>query len=58
MRKSAMTRDALPHRGTAAPFRVGIGLALAASACVMLWALAPTASPRASLAPTPPEKLP
>ena len=37
MRKSAMTPDALPHRGTAAPFRVGIGLALAASACVMLW---------------------
>ena len=37
MRKSAMTPDALPHRGTAAPFRIGIGLALAASACVMLW---------------------
>ena len=37
MRKSAMTPDALPHRGTAAPFRVGIGLALAASACVILW---------------------
>ena len=37
MRKSAMTPDALPHRGSAAPFRVGIGLALAASACVMLW---------------------
>ena len=37
MRKSAMTPDALPHRGTAAPFRVAIGLALAASASVMLW---------------------
>ena len=36
MRKS-MTSDALPHRGTAAPFRVAIGLALAASASVMLW---------------------
>jgi chromosome segregation ATPase len=35
MRKS-MTSDALPHRGTAAPFRVAIGLALAASAGVML----------------------
>ena len=58
MRKSAMTPDALPHRGTAAPFRVAIGLALAASAGVMLWALAPTASSRASLTATPPEKLP
>ncbi|MFL5524036.1 MAG: hypothetical protein ACJ8AF_07965 [Gemmatimonadaceae bacterium] len=37
MRKSAMTPDALPHRGTAATFRVAIGLALAASAGVMLW---------------------
>src|SRR3989440_1598803 len=36
MRKS-MTSDALPHLGTAAPFRVAIGLALAASASVMLW---------------------
>ena len=36
MRKS-MTSDALPHRGTAAPLRVAIGLALAASASVMLW---------------------
>src|SRR5207248_11233578 len=36
MRKSAMTPDALPHRGTAAPYRVAIGLALAASASVML----------------------
>src|SRR4029079_13130613 len=37
MRKSAMTPDALPHHGTAAPFRVAVGLALAASAGVMLW---------------------
>ena len=37
MRKLAMTPDAVPHRGTAAPFRVAIGLALAASASVMLW---------------------
>src|SRR4051794_14814150 len=37
MRKSAMTPVALPHRGRAAPFRVAIGLALAASASVMLW---------------------
>ena len=37
MGKSAMTSDALPYRGTAAPFRVAIGLALAASAGVMLW---------------------
>ncbi len=37
MRKTAMTPDAFPHRGTAAPFRVGIGLALAAGAGAMLW---------------------
>ena len=37
MGKSAMTPDALPYRGTVAPFRVAIGLALAASAGVMLW---------------------
>jgi chromosome segregation ATPase len=37
MRKPAMTPDALPHRGTAAPFRVAIGLAFAASAAMMLW---------------------
>ena len=37
MRKSAMTPDALPHRGTAAPFRVAIGLALAAGAGTTLW---------------------
>jgi chromosome segregation ATPase len=37
MRKPAMTPDALPHRGTAAPFRVAIGLVLAASAGMMLW---------------------
>ena len=37
MRKSAMTPDALAYRASAAPFRVAIGLALAASAGVMLW---------------------
>lgn len=37
MRKPAMTPDALPHRGTAAPFRLALGLALAATAGVMLW---------------------
>ena len=37
MRKPSMTPDAFPHRGTTAPFRVAIGLALAASAGVMLW---------------------
>ena len=37
MGNSAMTPDALPYRGTAARFRVAIGLALAASAGVMLW---------------------
>jgi chromosome segregation ATPase len=37
MRKPAMTPDAFPHRGTAAPFRVAIGLALAAGAGTMLW---------------------
>jgi chromosome segregation ATPase len=37
MRKPAMTPDAFPHRGTAAPFRVAIGLALAAGASTMLW---------------------
>ena len=37
MRKPAMTPDALPHRGTAAPFRFAVGLLLAASAGVMLW---------------------
>jgi regulator of replication initiation timing len=39
MRKSGMTPDALPHRGAAAPFRVAVGLAVAASAGVMLWAV-------------------
>jgi regulator of replication initiation timing len=34
-----MTPDAFPHRGTAAPFRVAIGLALAASAGVMFWSV-------------------
>ena len=37
MRKPAMTPGAFPHRGTAAPFRVAIGLALAAGAGTMLW---------------------
>jgi uncharacterized small protein (DUF1192 family) len=37
MRKSATTPDALPHRGAAAPFRVAIGLAVAASTGVMMW---------------------
>jgi chromosome segregation ATPase len=37
MRKPAITPDAFPHRGTAARFRVAIGLALAAGAGTMLW---------------------
>src|SRR5690349_15704048 len=37
MATSAMTPDSLAHRGTAALFRVAMGLALAASAGVMLW---------------------
>src|SRR5450755_991366 len=37
MRKPAMTPGAFPHRGRAAPFRVAIGLALAAGAGTMLW---------------------
>jgi chromosome segregation ATPase len=37
MRKQGMTPDAFPHRGTAAPFRVALGLALAVSAGMMLW---------------------
>jgi chromosome segregation ATPase len=41
MRKPAMTPDASPHRGKAAPFRVAIGLALAASAGMMLWGVGP-----------------
>jgi chromosome segregation ATPase len=32
-----MAPDAFPHRGTTAPFRVGIGLALAAGVGAMLW---------------------
>jgi regulator of replication initiation timing len=39
MRKLAMTPGAFPHRSTAAPFRVAMGLALAASAGIMLWGL-------------------
>jgi chromosome segregation ATPase len=34
-----MTPDALPHRGTAAPLRVALGLALAASASAVVWGL-------------------
>jgi chromosome segregation ATPase len=37
MRKTAVAPDAFPHRGTTAPFRVGISLALAAGAGAMLW---------------------
>jgi hypothetical protein len=37
MRKSGTTADALPHHRAAAPFRVAVGLAVAASAGVMLW---------------------
>jgi chromosome segregation ATPase len=39
MRNPAMTPDALPHRGTAAPLRVVLGLALAASASGVVWGL-------------------
>jgi chromosome segregation ATPase len=39
MRNPAITPDALPHRGTAAPLRIALGLALAASASVMVWGL-------------------
>src|SRR3954454_2469183 len=37
MRRSALTSDTSPHRGTDALFRVAIGLALAASAGMRLW---------------------
>ena len=37
MRKPGMTPDAFPHRGTAVPFRIAFGLALAVSAGMMLW---------------------
>ena len=58
MRKPAMTPGAFLHRGTAAPFRVAIGLALAAGAGTMLWGVGThsfafaselTATPRAKL---------
>jgi hypothetical protein len=39
MRNPALTPDALPHRGTTAPFRVAVGLALAASAGLMAWGI-------------------
>ena len=59
MRKPAMTPGAFPHRGTAAPFRVAVGLALAAGAGTMLWGVGTPATPsRASLAATPRAKLP
>jgi chromosome segregation ATPase len=38
MRKPTTTSDGFPHRGTAAPFRVAIGLVVAAGAGTMLWA--------------------
>jgi chromosome segregation ATPase len=37
MHRTAIAPGAFPHRGTAAPFRVAIGLALAAGAGTMLW---------------------
>jgi chromosome segregation ATPase len=37
MRKPAMTPGAFPHSGTSAPFRVALGLVLAAGAGTMLW---------------------
>jgi chromosome segregation ATPase len=52
MRKPAMTPDALPHRGTAAPFRAALGLVLAASAGIMLWGVGPRSLSFASEAPT------
>jgi chromosome segregation ATPase len=52
MRKPAMTPDAFPHRGTAARFRVAIGLALAAGAGTMLWGLGPHSLSFASETPT------
>jgi chromosome segregation ATPase len=39
MRKTAMTPDASPHRGTAALFRVAIALALTAGAGTMVWGI-------------------
>jgi chromosome segregation ATPase len=53
MRKPAMTPGACPHRGTAAPFRVAIGLALAAGAGTILWGIGTASPSRASLAATP-----
>jgi len=41
MRKPATTPDASPHRGTAATYRVAIGLALAASVGMTLWSVGP-----------------
>ena len=53
MRKPAKT---FPHRGTAAPFRVAIGVALAASAGVMLWGLGTHSLAFASETPVPLEE--
>lgn len=51
MRKPAMTPDALPHRGKAAPFRIAIGLALAASAGMTLWVSTPSVAFASELSP-------
>jgi len=37
MRTPTMTSDTLPHRGTTGSFSIAIGLALAASASIVLW---------------------
>ena len=52
MRKSAMTPDAFPHRGTAARFRIVIGLALAAGTGTMLWGVGAHSLSFASETPT------
>src|SRR3954454_18569863 len=39
MRKPAVTPDSVLHRGAAAPFRIAMGLVLAASAGMMLWSV-------------------
>jgi chromosome segregation ATPase len=39
MRTSTMTPASFPHRGTAGPYRIAIGLVLAASASVVLWGI-------------------
>lgn len=47
MTNPAMTPDAVSHRGSSAPFRIAMGLALAASAGMMLWS---AGGPRLSFA--------